>query len=41
MINLIYQYYPKDVNLKNWEFDEIIIIAIVVIIYCYFRFIRK
>jgi len=41
MINLAKQLPPKDIALINWEYDEILIIAIVVIIYCYFRFIRK
>jgi hypothetical protein len=41
MINLVKQLPQKDIALRNWEYDEILIIAIVVIIYCYFRFIRK
>jgi hypothetical protein len=41
MINLVKQLPPKDIALRNWEYDEILIIAIVVIIYCFFRFIRK
>ena len=39
--NLIYQGYPKGGRLRNWTLEELLVIAIVVIIYCYFRFIRK
>ncbi|MDB4602020.1 hypothetical protein OAH70_05990 [Flavobacteriaceae bacterium] len=39
--NLIYQGYPKGGRLRNWTLEELLVIAIVVMIYCYFRFIRK
>jgi hypothetical protein len=39
--NLIYQGYPKGGRLRNWTLEELFVIAIVVMIYCYFRFIRK
>jgi len=39
--NLILQGSYKGEGLRNWTLEELLIIAIVIIIYCYFRFIRK
>ena len=39
--NLIYQGYPKGGRLRNWTLEEILVIAIVVMVYYYFRYIRK
>jgi len=39
--NLILQGYHKGEGLRNWTLEELLIIAIVIIIYFYFRFIRK
>ena len=39
--NLIYQGYPKGGRLRNWTLEEILVIAIVVMVFCYFRYIRK
>jgi len=41
VFNLIYQGFPKGGALRNWTLEELLAIAIVVLIYCYFRFIRK
>jgi len=39
MFNLIFQGFPKGGALKNWTLEELLVIALVIFIYCYFRFI--
>jgi hypothetical protein len=41
MFNLIYQGFSNGGKLRNWTLEELLVIVIVVLIYCYFRFIRK
>tara|TARA_B100001059_G_C17705969_1_gene512760 strand:+ start:266 stop:391 length:126 start_codon:yes stop_codon:yes gene_type:complete len=41
MLNLIYQGLSKVEKLSNWTLDEILVIAMVIMVYYYFRHIRK
>jgi len=39
MFNLIFQGFPKGGALRNWTSEELLVFALVILIYCYFRFI--